>query len=327
MNFKLGFIFLILGFTLITSCTKENIDTNLIEEEEVVAEVVLCNLSLVVTQDAAGVWTAEASGGTAPYLYVWSTGETTPNVTITVSGDYEVIATDINGCEISKAFGVSISDPCNSLSAAVDTNTTAAGTTLTANATGGTPPYVYEWQTGATTQSITATVSGNYTVTIIDNQGCTYSITTSVTVSTDPCNNLNVIIDTDMVGTTLIAIATGGTGVYTYLWSTGETTQSITVVVDGIYQVTVVDSQGCTYTNTITISPTVFPCNDLSLAFDLDAAGTLLSAVVSGGPNPYLYQWSTGETTSSIAVVSGETYTVEVEDANGCTATGSFMVP
>ena len=116
-------------------------------------------------------------------------------------------------------------------------------------------------------------------------------------------------------------------GAATYLWSTGETTSSITVTTAGIYNVTVTDSDnGCTVTSvdvtieedilapTVTVIPdaTELTCADTSI--DIVATPTVQGAAT--------YLWSTGETTSSITVTTAGIYNVTVTDSdNGCTVT------
>ncbi|MEM6348002.1 MAG: lamin tail domain-containing protein, partial [Bacteroidota bacterium] len=177
----------------------------------------------------------------------------------------------------------------------------------------------YLWSTGETAQTITA-LAGTYSVTVTDANGC---VGTSASVTVIENANPTPIIS----GLLEYCEGTGGVtldaGTYTsYLWSNGETTQTITALA-GTYSVTVTDANGCVGTSasvtvienanpTPTISGPVTVCPGSMVTLD---AGTYAS-----------YQWSTSETTQTIMVGAG-TYTVTVTDANGCVGTSaSFTV-
>lgn len=140
----------------------------------------------------------------------------------------------------------------------------------------GNPPFNYVWNNGNTTSSLTNLGAGNYTVTVTDGNGCTSQLSVQVT-EPDPIA-LQEIINYPGNGTAVIDISvySGGTSPFTYQWSTGATTSSITVNTNGTYTVTVTDANGCsvvypvniilsihelTSGNTITIFPN--PSNDL----------------------------------------------------------------
>ena len=114
--------------------------------------------------------TASATGGTAPYNYLWSNAATTASITGVVAGTYTVTISDDNGC--TSTSSLTITEPTALVaSTIVDSNVTCnAGSDggATASATGGTAPYTYAWSNATTTASITGLVAGTYTVTITD---------------------------------------------------------------------------------------------------------------------------------------------------------------
>ena len=114
----------------------------------------------------------------------------------------------------------------------------------------------------------------------------------------------------------ITAIPNGGTSPYSYLWSTGATSNPITNLPPGIYSVTVTDILG----NTAIATATLTSPPPLSVHINVDSC-TLpgaMTVVVSGGVLPYDYLWNTGETTTSITNLAVGQYCVTVLDGNNC---------
>jgi gliding motility-associated-like protein len=119
-----------------------------------------------------------------------------------------------------------------------------------------------------------------------------------------------------------------GVAPYSYQWSNGATTQTISNLSPGIYTVTVTDSTQCTKTVTIPVSaPSAIALNGTVVDNVCDNASGSISLSPSGGTGQnYTYIWSNGSTSSSINSLPGGTYTVTVTDSNGCTQSGSFVI-
>ena len=283
---------------------------------------------------ADGGLTLTASGGTGALSYAWNTTESSTSITSLVAGTYTVTITDQNGCTTS--LSEVITEPASlTANAAVDSTVSCAtfadgGATVTAN--GGTTPYSYQWTNSATTASITGVTAGTYTVTITDNNGC--STTTNVTVGEPNPLAVNLAADSTVTCNGLAnggvtATASAGTAPYTYLWSTGATSASITQLSAATYSVTVTDINGCDISDAIIMTePTVISataavdsnvtCNGLA-----DGGATVS---VNGGTAPYSYDWSNTDNTASIDGLAAGVYTVEVTDANGCTDQASISI-
>ena len=283
---------------------------------------------------ANGGATASASGGTMPYSYLWSNAATTASITGVPAGTYTVYITDANGC--TSMSSATITEPTALIaSAVVDSNASCNGFAnggATASASGGTMPYSYLWSNAATTASITGVPAGTYTVYITDANGCTSMSSATVTEPTALMASAVVDSNASCNGFTnggATASASGGTMPYSYLWSNGATTASITGVSAGTYNVTITDANGCTNMSSATVTePTALMA---SAVVDSNAScngftngGATASA--SGGTMPYSYLWSNGATTASITGVPAGTYTVYVTDANGCTNMSSATV-
>ena len=178
----------------------------------------------------------------------------------------------------------------------------------------------YLWSTGAITRSITVIASGNFTVQVTNAAGCQSvpSATAAVTVNALPSRPTISPSGSVTICAGSSQTLTSSAGV-SYLWSNGETTQSISVNTTGSYTVQVTNSFGCLSTASL---PTTVTVNPIPATPTITASGattfctggsvTLTSSVSS------TYLWSTGATTRSIIVNSTGNYWVRVADAAGC---------
>ena len=269
--------------------------------------------------------------GVAPITYLWSNGETTSTISNLADGTYSVTVTDANGCEDTGMTTINVIDDIAATFTTTDANCfDEASGSATVNATGGTPPYSYEWSNGETTQTISDVVGGTYTVTITDANEC--DIVESVTIGQPPLltvsiNSSGLVCFGEALGTAT-AIPSGGTSPYTFEWNTGETSPTLSDVPAGTYTVTVTDANECEATASITIM-------DLpELVITVDAPEIICGAentgeaevIVSGGTAPYSYSWSNGEATEMIEGLPSGTYSVTVTDAEGCTGTAETTI-
>ncbi|MDH7445152.1 SprB repeat-containing protein [Aquimarina sp. 2201CG14-23] len=264
-----------------------------------------------------GATTASATGGTMPYTYVWNTGATNATNTGLMASTYTVTITDANGCTDTEM--ATITEPVTLVAATtVDANVSCNGLSdgaTTASATGGTMPYTYVWNTGATNATNTGLVASTYTVTITDANGCTdtemATITEPVTLVAGTTVDANVSCNGLSDGATT-ASATGGTMPYTYSWNTGGTSAQETGLAAGTYTVTITDANGCTDdASTSVTEPAVIVAaasvdNNISCNGDTDGQ---ITGSGTGGTMPYTYQWSNGATTASTTGLAAGTYT------------------
>lgn len=200
--------------------------------------------------------------------------------------------------------------------------------------TGGTPPYTYEWNNGATSQDLQNVTGGTYSLTVTDQVGLT--ATTSVTVSTTvmPMTlDVSSTIETaeDANDGTASVLAMGGLQPYTYLWSNGATTSTIGNLAPGAYTVTVTDNADCSEVADVVINS--FGCPELILEIVADSIscigncdGAISIDDVINGVAPYSYEWSNGETDASINNLCAGSYSVTVIDNNNCIVTDSWTL-
>jgi len=287
--------------------------------------------------NATGSANLNVTGGTSPYIYLWSNGAITEDISNVVAGTYSVIATDANGCTATTS--VTISQPTAPISATISGSVNVlcfGNTTGSANltVTGGTSPYGYLWSNGAITEDISNVVAGTYSVTATDANGCT--TTTSVTISqpTAPLSaaisgSINVLCFGNVTGSANLTV-TGGTSPYSYLWSNNAITEDIANVVAGTYSVTATDANGCTTTTSVTISQPTASLSALisssinGLCFG-NASGSA-NLTITGGTFPYTYLWSNGVISEDIANITAGNYSVTVTDIKGCTTTTSVII-
>ena len=258
---------------------------------------VLCNNSST---------TLTANGGTT---YLWSTGSSQRTITVSQPGTYVTTVTTVYGCSASDSVVVTpFANPSILGEAAF-----CSGGYTTLTATGGDS---YQWSTGATSATINVNTAGNYSVTASTENGCSGSTSVNVVENQPAIVTItgNSVICNE-TGTTLTA--TSGAS---YLWSSGETTQSISVNTPGNYSVTVTNNNGCSGSSSKTVTmiePAVITSNTHI------CEGETANLSVSGAGT---YTWSNGAHTSSITVNSPGTYTVTTSLPNGCSSIASAVV-
>ena len=299
--------------------------------------------SLVVTDEACsgtgnGTIIAAGAGGTAPYTYTWSNGETGPVLTAGNAGTYTVSVTDARGC--TPATGTATigttglpniasagADPvsCNgSLQVALGGSVTNA---TSGSWTGGTGAFSGTWPTISYTPGAADISAGAVTLTLTTIGNTTCPPATDQLVLDLP-NSFDGVITTatdahcfgTLTGTAAVTPAITGAS---YSWNdpSAQTTATATGLAAGNYTVIIMDSFDCTTSLDVAIDqPAAISLLGL-LSTNETCAGLgngLLVANASGGTAPYAYTWNTGATGTTLNAGAG-TYSVNVTDANGCT--------
>ncbi|MBL7910609.1 MAG: T9SS type A sorting domain-containing protein [Bacteroidia bacterium] len=280
---------------------------------------------------ANGQIAVSISGGTPTYSISWSPAlPATSTVSNLVAGSYTLFVVDIKGCTTNSVYTL-IDPPALGIQSL---NTTAACPSSNGSATitiaGGTPGYSYSWMPSAQTTSIAAGLPvGNYTVTVIDNKGC--SITTSTSINLGPPLNVQVTQSSFSIcaGQTFTMNAIGAS---IYNWS--PCTPSVMTMCVGPtvvampptstqYTVTGGVAIGCPGTAIIAItvipSPTVTVTSNTSIICVGETATLTASGALS-------YSWNTTGTAPSITVnpTTNTTYTVTGNGSNGCSASATI---
>ena len=263
--------------------------------------------------------------GTEPYQYYWSNSSTEQNLSGVIAGTYTVTVRDNNGCSVVESLEITQPDALTTSLSATSILCNGQTSNITNTVAGGTPNYTYLWNNGATIQNLEGVGSGTYNVTVTDANSCTATssitvnepeeLTSELSAGTIACNGSTI----DITNT-----VTGGTTPITYEWNNGSNTQNLTGVTAGTYSVTVRDNNSCSVVREITITqPNVLTVSVNAGSVACNGSTTTASAVVSGGTEPYEYQWSNSATTQTITDIIAGTYSVTVTDDNGC-STNAF---
>lgn len=274
--------------------------------------------------------TASPSGPT--YTYNWSNGPTTQDQSGLPPGDYTVTVSAGGTCTAVATYTVP-NNPNLPNPTAVPTQTSCdfANGSINASVSGGVAPYTFNWSNGATTEDLANIPTGNYILTVTGANGCTNTVSVDVTNNNPPINvtataTPNTVCNATPNGSINVTVAPAGT--YTYIWSTGETTQDIGSLPPGSYTVTVSAGGSCTQVATFEVpanpnQPTVIPT---VVNTSCDFSNGAVSISVSGGTMPYTFLWSNGSTTQNINMLPAGNYSVTVTSPNGCTGEANVSV-
>ncbi|HNP42579.1 MAG TPA: hypothetical protein PKI24_23795, partial [Nitrospira sp.] len=270
---------------------------------------------------------SSVSGGTSPYTYLWSNGASTSSISGLLPGNYTVTVTDAALCTKTASQNIStISGPVVTVDSVKNARCFGqANGAVYISVSGNNGPVTYLWSNAATTQDIVNIAAGTYTVTVTDSTGCTATKTQAITQPSDIAITLTPHNATCAQSNGWISSSvSGGTSPYTYLWSNGASTSSISGLLPGNYTVTVTDAALCTKTasqNISTISGPVVTVDSVKNARCFGQANGAVYISVSGNNGPVTYLWSNAATTQDIVNIAAGTYTVTVTDSSGCTAT------
>jgi gliding motility-associated-like protein len=295
--------------------------------------------------DLNGTVAANLSGGNPPFSFTWTPTitQTTQTVTGVGMGTYSVFVLDNNGC--STASVVAVSEPSvltltTSSSATICSGNTA---TISATANGGTTGYTYSWTPGNLTGPsavVSPSTTTQYSCTVNDANGCLVTQTIDISVGlplTVSASSQSICASSGSVTLTPSITSVGNGGPYTYSWSNGATTSSISVAANttpGVDNYTVTISDGCTAPSAISIFTVVTTTAPSVSSFDVieplcngQLTGTV-SVNLTGGSSPFNFTWTPtiSQNTQTVTGVGAGTYSVFVLDGAGCTTSSVVNV-
>ena len=287
-----------------------------------------------------GSVTANGTGGTPGYRYLWTPGgQTNATATGLTPNTYTVAITDSRGC--TGTVRVSVTQPAVLTVTASFTHASCGlpnGSAI-ASVGGGTNPYTYLWNPGGNTNATaTGLRAGSYTVSVTDNHHCTASASVTITqpsaVVATITATTNITCNGGNNGSATVS-ASGGTLPYRYQWMPGGNTNATAAgLFAGGYTVTVTDANGCTSTaSTVLTQPAAMVVSIIGTPIRCLGTSRQFSVNIVGGVAPFQYLWSTGATTDTTTLQPfySQTYSVQVTDAHGCKQSGfitfTFPVP
>ncbi len=275
-------------------------------------------------------------GGTSPYVYAWSNGQTTQNLTAVSAGTYSLTVHDANGCSVVSTVSIPSSNGLSAnIAGVINASCNQDNGSATVNVEGGTQPYTYNWNSipPQTSQNLQNASAGNYIVTATDAGGCSATANVTITQTGGPVVTVTALNeDCNMANGSAIATVSQGTGSYSYTWSTTppQTSNIATGLSFGAYTVTVNDGV-CSITTGVnvfgsqgptagfTVQPSMLTIYNGDATFYDNSSGNIVN-----------WQWNFGDGNSS---ASGSTVThifnnigtylvtLIVTDDNGCSDT------
>ena len=298
--------------------------------------------SLVITsskQDVScfnfsdGVIDLTIFGGVQPYITSWNTIISDSNYVNSLSiGNYIYLVTDSNNCFVTDT--ILVEQPEQIIIDGIVQDVLCHGYSsgsIDVSVSGGIPSYVFEWSNSESSENLDEIGAGIYSLLLTDANNCQqnriFTISEPLFPITSNIVGNDVLCNGDNTGSASLSI-TGGTQPYQYVWSNAENTQQIFNLTADIYEISIVDDNGCDTTNSITIAQNeIITINsqveDVKCFGELNGKINILST--NGGVLPFTYLYSNGETTDDIVVSEGD-YSLAITDAVNCTFFFNFTV-
>lgn len=280
---------------------------------------------------ADGIITIVPTRGVPPFTYQWNTGATDLSLKNVPKGTYTATLTDATGATVSHTHILNSEEFDLYLSGSLPSSFCNPNSgALSLQESGGVAPFSYNWSDGQTGANAVGLTTGTYSVTAQDAAGCVakgeYTVGTPpgayyptafiVTVDEPDCAN-------PAIGELQAGIGNSGYQPYTFAWSTGATTETITNLPAGTYAVTVTDALGCSNATSVAIQ------KKLTLTGSVICSGTstgTAGALLANATAPVSYVWSNNQSGPSLSNLVNGYYGVTATDANGCKASGTLNV-
>ncbi len=303
--------------------------SNISVSQPVAVSITVVSITAASCNTNNGAIDISATNGVAPYTFVWSNAQTSEDLSALATGTYIVTVTDANGCTATRSINVNNTGTLTATLGSISPVSCFGGSNgaININAAGGAAPVTFLWNTGATTQNLSAlSAANNYQLSITDGLGCV-SILGTFTVSQPSSLSLtlsstNVLCAGAATGS-ITASPAGGTPLYSFAWTGGRTGANLTGLAAGAYAPTLSDANGCTLS-----LPALSISEPSALTFTLGSSAEpaclgvndgSITTNASGGTPAYSFRWNTGATTQNLTGLGAGAYSATLTDANGCT--------
>ncbi|MBI4647393.1 MAG: gliding motility-associated C-terminal domain-containing protein, partial [Bacteroidia bacterium] len=279
------------------------------------------------------------TGGIIPYLFKWYingefSGYISEDMVNAAEGEYVVQVSDSTGCYIFDT--ISLIEPAEITTQYTLENIACYGENIgdiSVSVLTGISPFTYLWTTQDTTSAVDSLTAGTYRLTITDNSNCSIVRQFEITGPAMPLSFSSSIVRDTCSGSekTITILAFGGTPEYSFLWSNGQASETLTITDTIIthYTVTITDANSCTIYNeyTVTIRPSGLNLQaNITGESCMDKADGIIDIEVISGTPPYAYSWNTLATSDKIEQLSAGTFNVTVTDARTCSTIKTYSV-
>lgn len=266
--------------------------------------------------------------GTPPYTYVWQNFSSDTVQSNLIGGTYSVTVTDFAGCVLDTTINLQYNKkPILILNGTNEVCDNLAGKVVP-NISFGTAPFSYAWSNGATSSSLLNVKGGKYVLTLTDSKGCIAIDSTSITSTNKPVTLLSSTpASCNLNNGTASATTTLGKPPFTYNWNGLYTTKNISNLDSGKYTLTVIDSNLCTFIDTIRVNriESVTALLTKISSKCSNANGSIITNV-QNGLAPYKYTWSNGDTTANLVNIKSGLYNLTITDAANCNYITSAII-
>lgn len=258
--------------------------------------------------------------GNSGSTYAWSNGENTQKLGLQTAGVYNVSITSPTGCTIVDSTEVIVHAlpfvhiGSDTAICPGDNITLDAGNTGSGNS--------FQWNTSATSQTISVSDSGYYSVTVTNIYGCQENDSIHITSNPEPVNTLPDTTNWCMGTSPSLDAGNAGSS---YLWNTGDISQSIPVNDSGVYSVIITNSYGCSITSETEVVVRQIPTVELRADTNI-CSGVSITLDAGSQPSGSNYEWSNGDTTQTTQAFGGGLYTATVTNQYGCTTSDDVNI-
>lgn len=279
--------------------------------------------------------------GNPPYTFMWSPANSlsssvilNPVASPTVTTTYTLVVTDSWGCSAFASVTVSVHPGMTLSTSVTNASCNQSNGSATANLTGGTGPFNYQWSNGATTALNSSIPAGSYTITVTDGaSGCTVSAVANVSNNGGPSVSTSTVPSScaNSSNGSITASASGNAPPFSYSWLTSPPVNnaSMSSLAPGTYTVQVTDNAGCiSFAQDVVgqLSGNLYLYATTSSPSNCGTPTGAAYATAMGGTPPYNYLWSNNSTSSTVSGLLSGLYSITVTDANGCVQSGSTSI-